>query len=65
MHAQGAAMNQYRIHAKDDGESVTKLFEADSGAEAPVETFTIKLISSPQDVVFHKFIFQAGATILS
>jgi len=34
MHAQGAAMNQYRIHAKDDGESVTKLFEADSGAEA-------------------------------
>lgn len=27
-------MNQYRIHAKDDGESVTKLFEADSGAEA-------------------------------
>lgn len=27
-------MNQYRIHARDDGESVTKLFEADSGAEA-------------------------------
>lgn len=27
-------MNQYRIHAKDDGESITKLFEADSGAEA-------------------------------